>query len=150
MHKSLKYKIISKTIVKLLLQEVKMNVESTHFRLTKLDVYQPKQTKRKSIEQILARMINFLVVSVFLYVKNGFFASISFLWQKMVTAASQIYHLCIITMLSLPQRRTFPRNESQLKYDWFYSISERTLKEHVSSNERQQEDPEYISWEVAL
>ena len=50
MHKSLKYKIIPKRIVKLLLQEAKMNVKSTHFRLTKLNVYQPKQAKRKSIE----------------------------------------------------------------------------------------------------
>ena len=45
----LKYKIISKTIVTLLLQKVKMNVKSTHVRLTKLKICQTGQAKMKSI-----------------------------------------------------------------------------------------------------
>ena len=50
MHKLLKYKIIFKTIVILLLQEVNINVQSTHAKLTMFKVYQRGQAKRKPIE----------------------------------------------------------------------------------------------------
>ena len=44
-----------------------------------LKVYQRGQAKTKPIGQILARMIDFVVVHAFIFVKNGFFASIFFL-----------------------------------------------------------------------
>ena len=80
MHKVLKNKIIFKIIVTLLLQEVKMNVKSTYVKLTMLKVCQPGQAKKKPIEQILARMIDFVIVPASLFDDNGFFASFSSSW----------------------------------------------------------------------
>ena len=51
MDKLLKYKIIFKTIVTLLLQEIKINAKSTHAKLTMFKVYQRGRAKRKPIEK---------------------------------------------------------------------------------------------------
>ena len=66
----------------LLLQELRTNVKSTHVKLTKLRVCQPGQVKRKPIEQILARMVDFVVAPASFLSKTGFLQALQIYHQN--------------------------------------------------------------------
>ena len=94
-------------------------------------------------------MIDFVVVSAFLLVENGSFPSIFFLvienGYRSFTDVSQMYrnHPFIILNEELFQ----PMNDS-LNTIGFTQLAREGIKEHVSCDERQQEDPGNVSLEM--
>ena len=91
-------------------------------------------------------MINFVVVPAFLFVKNGFFASIVFLvienGYRSFTDVSQMYRNQPFIILD---EELLQGMNDHLNTTGFIQLVREGIKEHVSSDERQQEDPENIS-----
>ena len=91
-------------------------------------------------------MINFVVVPAFLFVKNGFFASIVFLvienGYRSFTDESQMYRNQPFIILD---EELLQGMNDHLNTTGFIQLVREGIKEHVSSDERQQEDPENIS-----
>ena len=102
--------------------------------------------KTKPIEKILARFCSCTCLSFcqkrvlckhfFLVIENGY---------RSFTDVSPIYrnHPFIILHEEL-----FQEMNDSLNTSGFTKLAREVMKEHVSSGERQQEDPENISWEV--
>ena len=91
-------------------------------------------------------MINFVAVPAFLFVKNGFFASIVFLvienGYRSFTDVSQMYRNQPFIILD---EELLQGMNDHLNTTGFIQLVREGIKEHVSSDERQQEDPENIS-----
>ena len=97
-------------------------------------------------------MIDFVVVTAFLFVENEFFASIFFLvienGYRSFTDVSQMYRNHPFIILD---EELFQGMNDSLNIRGFTQLARegiKGIKEHVSSDEWQQEDPENISLEV--
>ena len=64
----------------------------------------------------------------------------------MVTVALQMYQKCIETIIL--DEELCQRMNDRLNPTGFTQLAREGIKEHVSSDEQQQEDPENIIWEV--
>ena len=91
-------------------------------------------------------MIDFVVVPAFLFVENRFFASIFFLVidndDRSFTDVSQMYRNYPFIILD---EQLFQRMNDSFNTAGFTQLAREGIKEYVSSDERQQEDPEHIT-----